>query len=209
VPQASKDAQAEKDALTKIDAHLHEKISALPMPGEGLNVGGHALKIEPYVVKLKFVDGGTRFFAGAFAGSSAVVMQLKLIDEATNEVVAQPEFFQRAAAMGGAWSIGGTGNGMPERIASVAAGELQPSATSSLYFRGLAQFLQARYGAAIIDLNNAHVAQPAEQRTMLFLHLARKHAGIVIALSATPFLFASVVTRYRTRSRDQRCELCI
>jgi hypothetical protein len=90
VPQASKDAQAEKDALTKIDAHLHEKISALTMPGEGLNVGGHALKIEPYVVKLKFVDGGTRFFAGAFAGSSAVVMQLKLIDEATNEVVAQP-----------------------------------------------------------------------------------------------------------------------
>jgi hypothetical protein len=72
------------------------------------------------VSELKFVDGGTRFFAGAFAGSSAVVMQLRLIDAATKAVVAQPEFFQRAAAMGGAWSIGGTDNSMLERIAGVA-----------------------------------------------------------------------------------------
>jgi hypothetical protein len=117
---ASKDAQSEKDALTKIDAHLHEQIPALTKTWDGVNAGGHTLKIEPYVTQLKFVDGGTRFFAGAFAGSSAVVMQLKLTDETTNEVVAQPEFFQRAAAMGGAWSIGGTDNGMLERIAGVA-----------------------------------------------------------------------------------------
>jgi len=118
--QASKDAQAEKDALTKIDAHLHEKIPGLTKAWERDDPTAHTLKIEPYVVKLKFVDGGTRFFAGAFAGSSAVVMRLKLTDETTGEVVAQPEFFQRAAAMGGAWSIGGTDNGMLDRIAGIA-----------------------------------------------------------------------------------------
>jgi hypothetical protein len=118
--QASSDAQAEKDALAKIDTNLHDRISAVTKAWDREDPNGRTLKIQPYVSELKFVDGGTRFFAGAFAGSSAVVMQLRLIDAATKAVVAQPEFFQRAAAMGGAWSIGGTDNSMLERIAGVA-----------------------------------------------------------------------------------------
>jgi hypothetical protein len=118
--QASSDAQAEKEALVKIDTNLHDKILAVTKPWERLDPNGRTLKIQPYVTQLKFVDGGTRFFAGAFAGSSAVVMQVKLTDAATDQIVAQPEFFQRAAAMGGAWSIGGTDNNMLERIAGVA-----------------------------------------------------------------------------------------
>ena len=123
--QAAPDAQAEKAALAKIDTNLHDKIMAVTKPWERTDANGRTLKIQPYVTQLKFVNGATRFFAGAFAGSSAVVMQLKITDAASNEVVAQPEFFQRAAAMGGAWSIGGTDNGMLERIAGVASDYLQ------------------------------------------------------------------------------------
>ncbi|WP_459859631.1 hypothetical protein [Dongia sp. agr-C8] len=118
--QASAEAKEETAALTKIQTNLQQKISAVTKPWERTEPNARKLKIEPYVDQLKFVDGGTRFFAGAFAGSSAVVIKLKLIDAATQQVIAQPEFFQRAAAMGGAWSVGGTDNGMLERIADVA-----------------------------------------------------------------------------------------
>jgi hypothetical protein len=130
--QASTDAQKEKDALAKIDANLHDKILAVTKIWDQGTPSGRSLRIQPYVTQLKFVDGGTRFFAGAFAGSSAVVMQLKLTDEATGEVVGQPEFYQRAAAMGGAWSIGGTDNGMLERIASIAQDYLKRNYDSAV-----------------------------------------------------------------------------
>lgn len=118
--QASDAAKTEKAALAKIETNLQEKIPALTKAWEHPGANARTLKIEPYIAQLKFVDGGTRFFAGAFAGSSAVVMKLKLTDTASNQIVAEPEFFQRAAAMGGAWSIGGTDNGMLQRIATVA-----------------------------------------------------------------------------------------
>jgi len=118
--QASADAKEETAALAKIETNLKAKIPALTKGWEQADPNGRKLQIEATVEQLKFVDGGTRFFAGAFAGSSAVVMKLKLIDAATHQVIAQPEFYQRAAAMGGAWSIGGTDTGMLERITEIA-----------------------------------------------------------------------------------------
>lgn len=54
------------------------------------------LVIEPVIEKVRFISGGKRFFAGAFAGSSRILLRLRLIDAATGEVVAQPEFYQHA-----------------------------------------------------------------------------------------------------------------
>jgi hypothetical protein len=130
--QASAEAKAETEALAKIETSLKAKIPALTKAWEQTDPTGRKLQIEPMVEQLKFVDGGTRFFAGAFAGSSAVVMRLKLIDAATHQVIAQPEFYQRAAAMGGAWSIGGTDNGMLERITSIASDYLQRNYTTAV-----------------------------------------------------------------------------
>ncbi|MES2405054.1 MAG: hypothetical protein V4567_12065, partial [Pseudomonadota bacterium] len=58
-------------------------------------------------------------------GSSAVLMRVKFTDAQTGRVIADPEFYQRAAAYGGAWSIGGTDNGMLARIATVVQQYLQ------------------------------------------------------------------------------------
>jgi len=130
--QASADAKTETAALTKIETNLKAKIPALTQGWEKTDANGRKLQIEPMVEQLKFVDGGTRFFAGAFAGSSAVVMKLKLTDAASHQVIGEPEFYQRAAAMGGAWSVGGTDNGMLERIASIASDYLQRNYTQAV-----------------------------------------------------------------------------
>jgi hypothetical protein len=81
--------------------------------------GGRTLLIEPGIEQIKFVSGGKRVFAGAWAGSSAVVMKVKYSEASTGKVIAYPEFFQRAAAMSGAFTFGGQDNAMLGRIVTL------------------------------------------------------------------------------------------
>jgi hypothetical protein len=75
------------------------------------------LVITPVVTEIKFINATARVWAGAFAGSSAVILQVKITEKETGRVVATPIFFARAAAMGGAWTFGVTDNLMLTRIA--------------------------------------------------------------------------------------------
>ena len=115
---------ANQKAGRKIDEVLIQKMGEV-FPNltvvESAAAGNKAstLTIEPVIKEIKFVGGAARFWAGAMAGSSAVLMQVTYRDGATGDIVAAPEFYQQAAAMGGAWSIGGSDNGMLHRIASI------------------------------------------------------------------------------------------
>jgi len=117
----SAEAKKEAAAYSHIDSNLQSELKAVVGPWEKSGTVGRTLQIAPYVQDLKFVGGGTRFFAGAFAGSSAVVVKLRLTDAESKAIIAEPQFYQRAAAMGGAWSIGATDNDMLKRIATIAA----------------------------------------------------------------------------------------
>ena len=77
---------------------------------------GQSLVIEPRIEKLKVVSGGARFWAGALAGDSYVVMKLRIVEQPSGTLLAEPEFYQRAAAMSGAWTIGGQDKDMMHRI---------------------------------------------------------------------------------------------
>ncbi|MEO6875971.1 MAG: hypothetical protein ABI222_14225 [Opitutaceae bacterium] len=113
---------ANERALRKIQENFDERVGVLvklwnakaPDADTGLT-----LVIIPHIQDIKFISGGTRFWTGAMSGSSAVVLKLKLVDKATGNVVATPEFYQRAAAMSGAWTMGGTDNNMLIRITEI------------------------------------------------------------------------------------------
>ncbi|RUL76060.1 hypothetical protein EKH80_10110 [Dyella choica] len=122
---ASGDAKGDTEALQKIQGNLQNKLQPMISGWESQGADGRTLQIEPVVTQLKFVSTGARIMGGAFAGSSAVVMKLRLVDVSTGKVVADAEFFQRAAAMGGAYSLGGSDVGMLERIATVSQEYLQ------------------------------------------------------------------------------------
>ena len=77
------------------------------------------LLIEPRIEHIKFIGGGARFWVGPLAGSSAVLMKVKYIEKTTGKVIAEPEFFQRAAALSGAWTFGGQDNAMLSRIVTL------------------------------------------------------------------------------------------
>ena len=107
-------------AMSKISMYTQLRVGSTLNAWENRNHSGRTLKVEPRITELKFVSGTKRFFAGDFAGSSAVIMHLRLTDADTGKIIADPEFYQRAAAEGGTWSLGGTDNGMLARIATVA-----------------------------------------------------------------------------------------
>lgn len=116
---ASAQAAHEDYAVRQIQTYMTRRVGGTMAGWENRNHAGRTLVVKPYIDELKFVGSGARFFAGAMAGSSAVLMHVELIDARSGHVIAHPEFYQRAAAYGGGWSVGGTDHGMLARIATV------------------------------------------------------------------------------------------
>lgn len=108
-------------AMNKIQEYLNIKLqSRIDYWNKNYCTGQNrkTLVIAPTITELKFVGGGTRFFAGALAGSSAVVMKAILTEKETGKTVATPEFYAESGAYAGGWSVGGTDNAMLGRIAN-------------------------------------------------------------------------------------------
>lgn len=101
-----------KEKKSKKKKGAEEAPAAAPPPE-----GARTLVIEPYVEQIKFISGGARYWAGALAGNSAVLIKATFRDKATGEVVAEPEFYDDANAYQGAWSIGAADNMMLVRVA--------------------------------------------------------------------------------------------
>ena len=114
------DSGANQKAVKKIDEHLQTKMKYVfpdvQEPGTSAPAKGRTLTISPYVSDIKFIGGGARFWAGAMAGSSAVLMKVTYTDS-DGHVIADPEFYADANAFAGAFSIGATDNLMLDRIA--------------------------------------------------------------------------------------------
>lgn len=76
------------------------------------------LRIEPVIQEIKFIGGMARFWAGAMAGSSAVLMQANYIDCGSGAVIANPEFYAQANSWAGGWTMGAMDNLMLTRVAN-------------------------------------------------------------------------------------------
>jgi len=101
-----------------LDVRLNTAVNEWNETGKNA-VNSRVLSIEPRIEQIKYLSVGARLGTGALSGSSAVIMRVRYVDTATGKVVAEPEFFQRAAAMGGAWSFGATDKDMLKRIADL------------------------------------------------------------------------------------------
>jgi len=108
----SSDIAATKRIETELAACM-----AQSLPNQG---GNKKLLITPTITDLKKVNTSERIFLGAMAGSSAVLLNVKYTDAQTNEVIANPTFYSKASAMGGAWTFGSTDNVMLSRVVTKA-----------------------------------------------------------------------------------------
>ena len=111
---------ANEKALKKIQQNFDLRLNPLLEKwNKAAPAGGKTLVIEPHIEQIKFINGTTRFWAGAFAGDSGVILKIRFVDKDTGKTIADPEFYQRANKRGGAWSIGATDNNMLVRITEV------------------------------------------------------------------------------------------
>lgn len=103
-----------------IDARLKPIIAGWTGMVEGKG-NGSTLVFEPSVDDLRFINGAKRFFAGALAGSSHVVMKMRITEQPSGKVIAEPEFYQHARGIAGAWTVGAHDNTMLNRVVELAA----------------------------------------------------------------------------------------
>lgn len=112
--------EANERALIKIQENVSLKMDPLLArwneAGAALTPA-RTLVITPVITEIKFINATARVWAGAFAGSSAVILTARITEKETGRVVAEPLFYAKAAAMGGAWTFGTTDNLMLTRIA--------------------------------------------------------------------------------------------
>lgn len=126
-PATLSDAYAEhkanQEALVSFQRNLDERVGAWAAQrnaAPATHTPVRTLVVEPRIEKIRFISGGARFWAGAFAGSSRILVTMKLTDAATGQVIATPEFYQHAKGMAGAWTFGAADNSMLVRSASLA-----------------------------------------------------------------------------------------
>ena len=107
-------------ALGKIAANLDKDLAPSLAQWNSRPDNGRTLTVEPIVEEMSFKSTTKRVFLGPLAGSSGVLMRVTFRDN-TGKVIAAPEFFQRANAMSGGFTLGVQDNRMLTRVSRLAS----------------------------------------------------------------------------------------
>lgn len=107
-----------------LQVDLDERVPKLLEPRNAAGAGGRTLVVQPEIADIRFITGGKRLVFGGFAGKSWALLKLRLIDKATGEVVAEPQFLQHANSILAGYSLGAADKLMLARLADMAAAYL-------------------------------------------------------------------------------------
>lgn len=108
-------------ALGRLEANIKLNLAKSLPEWNSRPDNGRTLIIEPIVEDMQFKSTGSRIFLGPLAGSSGILLRMKFTDAKTGELVAHPQFFQRADAMSGGFALGILDATMLTRVASMAS----------------------------------------------------------------------------------------
>lgn len=119
--------KANEEAKGHLQANLDERARPVVAEWNAMPAGDapRTLKIEPEIAYVRFITGGKRFFGGAFAGGSAVLLKVRLIDAASGEVVGEPQFYQHANAFSATYTFGAMDKHMMIRLSAMVADYLK------------------------------------------------------------------------------------
>jgi hypothetical protein len=110
---------SDKAGLARIEGNMAKDLASSLETWNKRPANDRTLIIEPVVEELQFKHGAKRVLLGPLAGSSGVLMRIKISD-ANGNLVAMPEFFQRADAMAAGFLWGVHDNLMLTRVANLA-----------------------------------------------------------------------------------------
>jgi hypothetical protein len=112
--------------VARVDENLHKDINPILADWNAKPDAANAQKlvIEPHLVEVHKPSGATRFFAGAMAGNGYIKMKVVLTEQPSGKVIGEPEFYRRASAVAGAWTMGAHDNAMLDKVAALVANYL-------------------------------------------------------------------------------------
>ena len=118
-------AYANNDANKKALAKIQERLTSQLQPvfeswgKESKAASNRTLVVAPVITEIKFVGGAVRVFFGAFAGSSAIIAQVSIVEKETGNVVDSPIFYASSRTASSAASVGarmGAGFGVVDNL---------------------------------------------------------------------------------------------
>src|SRR5262245_18318211 len=131
--------ESNKKNVSRVLAQVEEEMRATLTPilttwnGAAAADGNpEKLVIEPYIASIHKPSGANRFWAGAFSGNGHIVMKVKISELSTGKVIAEPEFYRRANAMAGAWTLGAHDNAMLRKISFLVGDYLRANYTEAV-----------------------------------------------------------------------------
>lgn len=108
-----------------LQVDLDERVpKLLAQRGASPGDGGRTLLVQPEIADIRFITGGKRLVFGGFAGKSWALLKLRLVDKATGEIVAEPQFLQHANSILAGYSLGAADKLMLARLADMATAYL-------------------------------------------------------------------------------------
>jgi hypothetical protein len=112
--------------VARVDQNLHKDIDPILANWNAQPDAANAQKlvIEPHLIDVHKPSGATRFFAGAMAGNGYIKMKVVIAEQPSGKIIAEPEFYRRASAVAGAWTMGAHDNAMLDKVAGLVANYL-------------------------------------------------------------------------------------
>jgi len=101
-------------AQESVQTHINSNV--LPKLEAWNKNSGKTLIVEPNIAQIRFVSGNARFWGGALAGNSRILLSIKFIEKETGKLIANPVFYQRANGYAAAWSFGAHDKSMLSRV---------------------------------------------------------------------------------------------
>jgi curli biogenesis system outer membrane secretion channel CsgG len=120
-PEALQECQA--NLIGSLATQKAFKSVALAKPGK--KFPARSLVVQTRVSDIHIVHGAARFWAGAFAGSSYMNLDLKLTDAATGKVVREKEISSSNNAWAAAWVGGSSDRTLPADMGKIVAGYIE------------------------------------------------------------------------------------
>ncbi|SPD75119.1 hypothetical protein PITCH_A420080 [uncultured Desulfobacterium sp.] len=99
--------------------NIFKKVEKENAAGGGM--GGQSLLVKPRLINMRIVSGSARFWGGAFAGRSDMVVELKMTDAASGMVVHEKVLSTANNPVAAAWVMGSSDRSLPGDMGRIIA----------------------------------------------------------------------------------------
>jgi hypothetical protein len=110
-------SECEKSTISDLQAkNMFRKVERA---GEGAVNDEQTLLVQQKLLTLRIVSGAARFWGGAFAGQSEIIVEIKMTDAASGKIVHEKVLSTANNPFAAAWTFGGNDRSLPTDMGKI------------------------------------------------------------------------------------------